>query len=44
MSLLIAKKQGLLVQIKPVLEQLLNTGYRISDPLCNKILQLAGEI
>ena len=42
--LLIAKKQGLLVQIKPVLEQLLNVGYRISDPLCNKILQLAGEV
>jgi len=41
--LLIAKKRGLLTQIKPVFAQLLKVGYRISDPLCKKILQLAAE-
>jgi len=41
--LLMAKKEELLLQVKPVLTQLLKVGYRISAPLCKKILLLAGE-
>ena len=41
--ILAARKCGLLQQVKPILGQLRDAGYRISVPLCNKILELAGE-
>lgn len=42
--LLTAHQLGFLQQIKPILDQLLKTGYRMSVPLCKKVLKLAGEM
>ncbi len=42
--LLEAKKEGLIVAIKPLLIQLRANGMRMSDSLINKVLQEAGEI
>ena len=41
--LLRAKKRGLVVQVKPVFEQIRNNGYFISDRLMDGILKAAGE-
>ena len=41
--LLAAHKRGFLHEIGPVLDQLREAGYRLSVPLCQKILELAGE-
>ena len=41
--LLLAKKQGLLTSVKPSLDYLLNSGFRISTSIYRKALELAGE-
>ena len=41
--LVLAHQKGLLKENKPVLEQLLINGYRLSTPLCKQVLKLTGE-
>ena len=38
-----AKKKGLIEEISPVLEQLAEAGYRISERLVKRLLELSGE-
>lgn len=38
-----AKEAGLLAQVKPILEQIKKTNFRISESLEKKVLKLAGE-
>ena len=41
--ILLAKKEGRLLQIKPILDQLIGIGFRISPKLLKAALQLANE-
>jgi predicted nucleic acid-binding protein len=41
--LLLAKKQGLLQQVRPVMQELRANDMRLSGKLIDKVLQLAGE-
>lgn len=41
--LLLAKDAGLLHAVAPELKRLLETGFRVDDALCRRILRLAGE-
>ena len=41
--LITAKKADILENVKPVLDELSNAGYRLSEELCNRIIELAGE-
>ena len=41
--LIAAKKAGILGKVKPVLDELSSAGYRLSEDLCNRIIDLAGE-
>jgi predicted nucleic acid-binding protein len=41
--LLSAKRQGFLTTVKPCLDTLVSSGFRISDMLCRQILEKAGE-
>jgi len=38
-----AKRRGVLPEVRPVLDALFQSGYRLSDALCREILSLAGE-
>ncbi len=40
---LLAKKEGLVPQIAPLLKELTTAGLRVSDTLMEKVLHLAGE-
>jgi predicted nucleic acid-binding protein len=40
----IAKQRGIITEIKPYLTKLLQTGYRLSETLCNRVLKSEGEI
>ncbi|WP_158285283.1 DUF3368 domain-containing protein [Mucilaginibacter phyllosphaerae] len=42
--LLFAKQQGVILSIKPYLEKIQKTNFRISFALINKILIQAGEV
>ena len=42
--LLLAKREDVIEQIGPVLEELASHGYRLSDELRRKLLGLAGEV
>ncbi len=42
--LLVAKKQGMLTEIRPIVDELIaKAGFWVSQELYNKVLQLAGE-
>ena len=41
--LLLAKEKKLIKSIKPLMEELMKGGFRISDELCEDVLDLAGE-
>jgi len=41
--LLAAKRRGLVASVGPILESLALSGYRLSDELVSRLLQLAGE-
>lgn len=41
--LLRAKQQGIITEVKPVLEALTTANFRISDAIIRKAIQLAGE-
>ncbi len=41
--LLIAKKKGIITEVKPILEQFLSQGKRISPILYQEVLDMAGE-
>jgi len=40
----VAKRRGLLPEVRPVLDALIESGYRLSPSLVTEILNLAGEI
>jgi hypothetical protein len=42
--LLIAKKKGIITEIKPILDQFFTQGKRISSILYQEVLDMAGEI
>ncbi len=42
--LLAAKQQKIILSVKPLIEELITTGYRISPELENTILRLAKEL
>jgi hypothetical protein len=42
--LILAKKQGLIIQIKPVVDKLLKAGFRLNKKLVNKVLIALGEV
>jgi len=39
----VAKQKGIIKKVNPILDEIRNSGYRLSDGICNKILELAGE-
>jgi len=41
--LLLAKERGLIVAVAPVLEELERRGFRITDAVRSRVLQIAGE-
>ena len=41
--LLVAKQEGLIQEIRPLLQELAGIGYYLSAQLCDEILRLAGE-
>ncbi len=41
--LIVAKRQGIISTVDPILSRLRETGYRLSDRLCRKIRLLADE-
>ena len=41
--LLRAKESGIIKELRPVLDELIHTGFYISNNVCREILQLAGE-
>ncbi|MDR3331443.1 MAG: DUF3368 domain-containing protein [Synergistaceae bacterium] len=42
--LLRAKAEGIIIDIKPVLDDLIQFGFYISDDICKEVLRLAGEM
>jgi hypothetical protein len=42
--LILTKKQGLIIQIKPVVDKLLKAGFRLNKKLVNKVLIALGEV
>lgn len=38
-----AKQEKLIPKVKPLIDQLTEHGYRLSDNLINKVLEIAGE-